>query len=70
MYEVLARDPYVDRFACKNWEPKCEYWASLGECQNSPGYMFAKCNQACDICRPLAIAAPRTRHLASCLGAR
>jgi len=40
---------------CKNENPDCTYWASVGECVNNPGYMETSCAPACFTCNLLDI---------------
>lgn len=39
-----------NRRYCDNANVQCEYWASLGECDNNPSYMKTQCRQACGTC--------------------
>lgn len=35
---------------CKDFNNKCEYWASIGECNRNPGYMRVYCKRSCQVC--------------------
>lgn len=35
---------------CKNKHESCAFWATLGECQNNPGYMNVSCAPVCQSC--------------------
>ena len=53
---VHLDDKYKDvRDICKNQHESCAFWASLGECENNPNYMKAKCAPVCQSCDFLSI---------------
>ena len=33
--------------------PSCPIWATQGECQANPNYMFANCARSCGSCKPI-----------------
>jgi len=35
---------------CVNTNELCAFWASLGECENNPGFMTKGCKLACQVC--------------------
>ncbi|XP_076107382.1 uncharacterized protein LOC143075712 [Mytilus galloprovincialis] len=35
---------------CRDKDRKCSYWASIGECDNNPGYMRVSCCKSCNSC--------------------
>ncbi|XP_020615471.1 zinc metalloproteinase nas-28-like [Orbicella faveolata] len=36
--------------SCKDFNNKCGYWASIGECNRNPGYMRVYCKKSCRVC--------------------
>jgi len=45
----VLHDARAER-ACSDLESNCKYWASLGECDNNPGFMHARCSMSCGTC--------------------
>lgn len=43
------------REGCKNQHESCAFWAVLGECDNNPAYMKAKCAPVCKSCDYLSV---------------
>jgi len=41
------------RKECKNRHQHCSYWATIGECDNNPGYMHLSCAPSCFTCHKL-----------------
>ena len=41
------------KLQCKNRDPNCVFWASVGECENNPTYMLLKCAPSCFSCEQL-----------------
>lgn len=37
---------------CVNRAEQCEWWASVGECEKTAGYMYSNCRLACQWCVP------------------
>mmetsp|Transcript_126968 Transcript_126968/g.353615 ORF Transcript_126968/g.353615 Transcript_126968/m.353615 type:complete len:301 (+) Transcript_126968:109-1011(+) len=37
-------------FPCRDNDPNCAYWASIGECRNNPNYMLTGCPRSCGQC--------------------
>ncbi|XP_019631584.1 PREDICTED: uncharacterized protein LOC109475422 [Branchiostoma belcheri] len=37
-------------YSCFDTDGNCAYWASVGECSNSPAYMQGSCPQSCGMC--------------------
>jgi hypothetical protein len=35
---------------CHDEHERCEFWASLNECEKNPGYMLGNCQKSCDTC--------------------
>jgi hypothetical protein len=35
---------------CVDGEKRCDYWASVGECEANPSYMHMSCPKSCQIC--------------------
>lgn len=44
-------DDFID--PCVDMNPSCPIWATQGECQANPNYMFANCALSCGSCEPL-----------------
>ena len=44
-------DDFID--PCQDINPSCPIWATQGECQANPNYMFANCALSCGSCEPL-----------------
>jgi len=36
--------------SCHDEHERCEFWASLNECEKNPGYMLGNCQKSCDTC--------------------
>lgn len=36
--------------ACNDREDLCKFWASIGECEENPGWMSVNCRAACNLC--------------------
>ena len=43
---------------CLDKNDRCPYWASIGECNNNPGYMLVHCEKSCEECTLAPTAAP------------
>lgn len=49
--EVVSKQEYDNvRGRCKNREPLCSFWVTLGECEKNPTYMRVHCAAACRTC--------------------
>ena len=54
--EVYMEDIYdAVREDCLNRNELCIYWASIGECENNPGFMTLQCSPACATCRHIDV---------------
>jgi prolyl 4-hydroxylase len=49
----MTYDSFV-RESCHNEDQQCTEWASSGECDENPGYMFVSCAPACQSCDKLS----------------
>lgn len=49
--EVYAKPEYAAvRDTCKNENPLCVFWVSIGECDRNRSFMIEKCTAACRLC--------------------
>ena len=49
--QLQLPDDFID--PCVDMNPSCPIWATQGECQANPNYMFANCARSCGSCEPL-----------------
>ncbi|VDD87560.1 unnamed protein product [Enterobius vermicularis] len=47
--------------ACNDREDLCKFWASIGECEENPGWMSVNCRAACNLCNGTAVCVDRHR---------
>ena len=40
----------ADKSGCQDEHPKCSEWATIGECEENPGYMLFNCRRSCMQC--------------------
>lgn len=60
MYEtVFVQDESIRKY-CQNEVELCTFWATIGECKSSPGYMARECAPACFSCSPNETATTHT----------
>ena len=50
MHEFCAVSCGTCKGTCENGHPDCEFWASIGECDVNPGYMWEYCKLSCGTC--------------------
>ena len=50
--DTVMVDPFYEpvRTLCRNRDPSCALWATMGECQANPGYMNVSCAPVCHSC--------------------
>ena len=52
MNEEVVKPEYDKvRSDCKNRNPRCLFWAHIGECETNPSFMLTTCAPSCETCK-------------------